>query len=147
MLKSLKIRNLILVDEATITFEKGLNIITGETGAGKSAIGFGGTSKEHLVLRVADVNRAYDEGNAIGSHANGHFDGSKWNALQWELEFKEFSRLLLDVFNQLGLEPHATLNPYHFPIEDVVGFRAPILETNANMYAALRKNKYSYDTS
>ena len=38
MLKSLKIRNLILVDEATITFEKGLNIITGETGAGKSAI-------------------------------------------------------------------------------------------------------------
>ena len=116
-------------------------------GAGKSAIGFGGDSKEHLILRVADVNRAYDEGNTIGSHANGHFTGLGWNALQWELEFKEFNRLLLDVFNQTGLEQHASLNPYHFPIEEVVGFRAPLLDTNANMYAALRKNKYEFDTS
>lgn len=38
MLIQLKIQNLILVDQANIIFEKGLNILTGETGAGKSAI-------------------------------------------------------------------------------------------------------------
>lgn len=38
MLKRLFIKNFVLVDQATIEFEKGLNIITGETGAGKTAI-------------------------------------------------------------------------------------------------------------
>lgn len=38
MIKLLKIRNLVLIDEAEIVFEKGLNVLTGETGAGKSAI-------------------------------------------------------------------------------------------------------------
>ena len=38
MLSGLHVRNFALIDEADITFEKGLNIITGETGAGKSII-------------------------------------------------------------------------------------------------------------
>ena len=38
MIESLFIRNLILIEKAEIQFGKGLNIITGETGAGKSAI-------------------------------------------------------------------------------------------------------------
>ena len=38
MLKELRIKNLILVKDISISFEKGLNIITGETGAGKSVI-------------------------------------------------------------------------------------------------------------
>lgn len=38
MIKQLKIRNLILIEEAEILFEKGLNVLTGETGSGKSAI-------------------------------------------------------------------------------------------------------------
>lgn len=38
MLIRLKIQNIILVDSADITFDKGLNIITGETGSGKSAL-------------------------------------------------------------------------------------------------------------
>lgn len=38
MLTSLKIQNLILIENAAITFGPGLNILTGETGAGKSAI-------------------------------------------------------------------------------------------------------------
>lgn len=38
MLNSLYVKNLALVDEVQIEFSKGLNIMTGETGAGKSII-------------------------------------------------------------------------------------------------------------
>lgn len=38
MLESVHIKNLALIDEAEITFEEGLNILTGETGAGKSIL-------------------------------------------------------------------------------------------------------------
>lgn len=38
MIKYLRIQNLILVEEAELAFKQGLNILTGETGAGKSAI-------------------------------------------------------------------------------------------------------------
>lgn len=38
MLQSLKIKNIALINEATVEFNRGLNILTGETGAGKSII-------------------------------------------------------------------------------------------------------------
>jgi len=38
MLKHLRIKNLALIDDITIEFESGLNVLTGETGAGKSII-------------------------------------------------------------------------------------------------------------
>lgn len=38
MLKNLKIRNFALIGSVTLDFDKGLNIITGETGAGKSIL-------------------------------------------------------------------------------------------------------------
>ena len=38
MLHSLYIKNLAIIKELSINFENGLNIITGETGAGKSLI-------------------------------------------------------------------------------------------------------------
>src|SRR5210317_1998556 len=36
MLRTLKIKNLALVDDVQVGFSEGLNVITGETGAGKS---------------------------------------------------------------------------------------------------------------
>ena len=38
MLQNLHVKNLALIDEAEVDFQKGLNILTGETGAGKSII-------------------------------------------------------------------------------------------------------------
>ncbi len=38
MLKELHIRNIILIEEAELTFSRGFNVISGETGAGKSAL-------------------------------------------------------------------------------------------------------------
>jgi len=43
MLSTLRIRNLALVEDLTVTFQPGLNVITGETGAGKSVL-IGGLS-------------------------------------------------------------------------------------------------------
>ena len=38
MLSKILIKNYILIDETEVEFSKGLNIITGETGAGKSIL-------------------------------------------------------------------------------------------------------------
>src|SRR5680860_139582 len=38
MIKSLYIKNFALIDELEVCFEEGLNILTGQTGAGKSII-------------------------------------------------------------------------------------------------------------
>lgn len=38
MLLNLTIKNVALIDSANISFEKGLNVLSGETGAGKSII-------------------------------------------------------------------------------------------------------------
>ena len=38
MLVELKIKNFVIIDELTVNFQKGLNILTGETGAGKSIL-------------------------------------------------------------------------------------------------------------
>lgn len=120
-------------------------------GPGHSQIGFAGDSQKNLVDRVSYVNRAYDEGHAIGSHANGHFDGTTWTLANWELEFKEFNHLIFDVFTQSGFKKvpfqNQNPNPYHFLPEQIIGFRSPFLATNASMYKALKEHKFAYDTS
>ena len=38
MLKSLQIKNILIIDQLELNFEPGLNVLTGETGAGKSIL-------------------------------------------------------------------------------------------------------------
>lgn len=60
MIKELYIENFIIIDKAIIEFEKGLNIITGETGSGKSILIdginllLGGRADKSLILRGKD---------------------------------------------------------------------------------------------
>ena len=43
MLRNLHVKNLALIDEMEVEFEEGLNILTGETGAGRCGLCFSGT--------------------------------------------------------------------------------------------------------
>ena len=60
MLISLHVKNLALIDETEVYFKKGLNILTGETGAGKSIImgsvnlALGGKADKGLIRNGAD---------------------------------------------------------------------------------------------
>ena len=60
MLQSLHVKNLALIDEIEVEFGDGLNILTGETGAGKSIIlgsvnlALGGRYSRSLICEGAD---------------------------------------------------------------------------------------------
>ena len=64
MLEHLHVKNLALIHEAEIDFTEGLNILTGETGAGKSivigsvALALGGKVAKDLVRPGADFGLA-----------------------------------------------------------------------------------------
>lgn len=60
MLLNLKIQNLILVQKAEISFGKGLNILTGETGSGKSAI----------LTAIRLISGARSDSDWIGKHGD-----------------------------------------------------------------------------
>jgi len=60
MLRGLEIRDVLIIDRLDLTFQPGLNVLTGETGAGKSilldALGFvlGWRGRADLVRMGAD---------------------------------------------------------------------------------------------
>jgi DNA repair protein RecN (Recombination protein N) len=75
MLCELRIRNLAVIDEVAVTFSPGLNVLTGETGAGKSILidalqlVLGARSSEELMRSGADetvVEAAFDPARAPG---------------------------------------------------------------------------------
>lgn len=60
MLESIRVKNVALIDEAEVEFEEGLNILTGETGAGKSILlssvqlALGAKADKSLIRQGAD---------------------------------------------------------------------------------------------
>jgi hypothetical protein len=109
---------------------------------GSSGISFGDT-KEVTDERIRLVNKAYSSGHEIGSHLNGHFDGSSWTEDQWDEEFDFFSKIMTNDFTPLinrGLD-------IEVPIEDILGIRSPLLSKNKALYKTLAKKNFSYDTS
>lgn len=89
MLKSLQISNYALIDKLEIAFDKGLTIITGETGAGKSII-IGALSL--LMGQRADINTIRNKEKKCS--IEGIFDVSKYNLQDF---FKQYD---IDYFDQ-----------------------------------------------
>ena len=108
-------------------------------GKGKSAIGWGGNATA-IAARYAQVEAARSEGHEMGSHANGHFDGSNWTEADWESEFTQFDSI---IFKGAGV-PTPSLG---FGPKEVFGFRAPQLGHSPGLYTVLARHGYTYDTS
>ena len=89
MLTTLRIKNFALLKDITIEFEKGLNVLTGETGAGKSII-IG-------ALNIAAGERGYTENIRTGEERA--FIEAAFHAGEKRLQ-SELNR----VFEEAGLE-------------------------------------------
>jgi hypothetical protein len=113
---------------------------------GTSGIGFSET-KDDIAKRVEQINSAFAEGHEIGSHANGHFDGTYWSYDQWKQEFSQFNQLVFNwkTNNQIGNIDKS--NDLHVRPEDIKSFRAPLLGKNEEMYHALYDQGFRYDSS
>ena len=90
MLRYLHVKNLALIDEIEVEFKKGLNILTGETGAGKSII-------------LGSVNLALGEKFNPGMLRNPKIPGLV------ELIFEEDDKRILDQLKKTGFLPEEGL--------------------------------------
>lgn len=110
--------------------------------AGKSDIGFGGDAAA-IKARLEQVRIAASEGHEMGSHANGHFDGTSWSAEDWNSEFQAFDKLIFQAGPNAGFaQPNLG-----FTQPEVIGFRAPLLGQGPGLYTTLSAHHYAYDTS
>lgn len=112
--------------------------------AGRSNVGFAQSSAE-VEQRLYQIRLAVGEGHELASHGCGHFDGGKWTAGQWELEFQQFDRIARGAYTLNGL-PHEPAD-WQQTVDAVSGFRAPYLSTGPGLYAALKKRGFAYDSS
>jgi DNA repair protein RecN (Recombination protein N) len=174
MIKQLRIQNFAIIDQMTISFSDRLNIITGETGAGKSillgALGL-------LMGERAQSNSAKNpEAKCI---VEGTFDVSKLNIKSWfetnELDYADetiIRRELLpggksrafvndtpctiQVLSELGLQlvdiysQHDSLElknyDYQLKIIDAFAQNDVLLKQYTDAYQRLRKNKITYES-
>lgn len=112
---------------------------------GYSRIGFG-LGKNDILQRIKFINEAESKGNEIGSHANGHFDGTAWNLSDWDQELSAFKDLLFNAGQNIQV-----VNPENYRLnfgpDAIRGFRAPGLGKGAELFDALKKNGFRYDVS
>ncbi len=89
MLRNLHVKNLALIDEMEVEFEEGLNILTGETGAGKSLIigsinmALGQKVPKEIIKEGADyalVELIFEVKSEVPSQiaGNGYFSGGRY---------------------------------------------------------------------
>ena len=127
--------------------------------AGRSNIGWG-DDIDDIVKRFAFVNDAYKFGHEIGSHVNGHFNGSNWTQKQWEQEFEYFNNFIFLEDKNLDKNSNIYLDFYNFqkelknksagvifPKSEITGFRAPLLGHYDAMYEALKNYGFTYETN
>ena len=110
--------------------------------AGASAIGWGDNSQD-VAARLEQTRLAHAEGNEIGSHTAGHWDGSAWSEDQWTDEFDAFEQMFWGSARTAGL-PAVNMG---FTQYDIKGFRAPQLGHSPGLFKTLAKKGFTYDTS
>lgn len=100
-----------------------------------STIGSGWDQRE-VDERIRLTQSAIDKGFEFGNHTMRHKNGANWGVQQWLDELGEFDELVARLFTDRAGKPYKPL-----------GFRAPYLAINDNMYRALKSLDYVYDFS
>lgn len=113
---------------------------------GRSNVGFS-PDREDTILRLGEIWLAKLEGHDIGSHACGHFDGSKWSAEDWKAEFTFFHETLKNAWQNAGVGEREPADWQRFVKEDIKGFRAPYLSAGSGLIKALEAHGFTYDAS
>ena len=133
-------------------FINGVYFVTGATSGtyqgpgeaqGASNVGFSDTPQD-ISSRVAAFNKAFAEGDEIGSHTAGHFNGALWSYDDWSKEFASFNSLISNISTN---NPSISADAPSFTPQNIVGFRAPYLAVNDNLYKTEADNHYLYDAS
>ncbi|WP_037669418.1 lipoprotein [Streptomyces griseus] len=114
---------------------------------GAAAISF--PTDEHIRTTLEQLGKAWQEGNEIGTHFNGHFCGAKgggdWSVEEWKSEIDQFYAMVENWKTNTGFKDIAPL-PFDFK-KEVTGGRAPCLEGQANLLKAAKGYGWRYDAS
>ncbi len=114
--------------------------------AGRSNVGFAPDAAD-VRRRLNHIWDARRDGHEIASHGCGHFDGGHWSKRQWKSEFASFADVLSNAWARIDGPDGEPLGWRDFVAQDVRGFRAPYLSTNADMIRALKETGFHYDAS
>src|SRR5919198_6406621 len=153
MLRFLRIRHLAVIDSVEVEFDPGFNVLTGETGAGKSilveAVGLllGGRASSDLVRTgedVAAVEAIFESGGEEilvrrEITAQGRSRSFINGALATAGALKELSSRLIELHGQH--EHQTLLDPStHLPLLDLFGNVEALLSTTARAFEILRQS-------
>ncbi|MER7954715.1 hypothetical protein [Streptomyces sp. NPDC096030] len=116
--------------------------------AGSSDIGFNDT--EGIRATVRELRGAWQEGNEVGTHFNGHFCGpesgvGRWSVEEWKSEIRQAKSFVKNWKTNAGLAAEEPL-PFDYD-KELVGARTPCLEGRDNFVKAASELGFRYDTS
>ncbi|MFJ4686258.1 hypothetical protein ACIQNG_25895 [Streptomyces sp. NPDC091377] len=115
---------------------------------GRSDIGF--NDNEGIAETVKQLRLAWQEGNEVGTHFNGHFCGEgggvgEWSVAEWKDEIAQAKQFVKTWKTNTGLSKAAPL-PFDYD-KELIGARTPCLEGQKNFTQAARELGFRYDTS
>src|SRR3954467_7295729 len=161
MLRFLRIRNLAVIDAVEVEFETGFNVLTGETGAGKSilveAVGLllGGRASADLVrtgeaqATIEAIFDTADRSELIGRReisAQGRSRRFSDGALATAAALRDLSDRLVELHGQH--EHQALLDPLtHLPVLDAFAGHEPLVEHVQRAWADVRSLRDQLDRS
>ncbi|MEV4331460.1 hypothetical protein AB0K02_13110 [Streptomyces sp. NPDC049597] len=115
---------------------------------GRSDIGF--NDIRGIKDTVRELRGAWQDGNEVGTHFNGHFCGKdrgvgSWSVEEWKSEIRQAKSFVKNWRTNAGL---ASAEPLPFDYDkELIGARTPCLEGRDNFLRAARDLGFRYDAS
>ncbi|MFG2844745.1 hypothetical protein ACGF12_16455 [Kitasatospora sp. NPDC048296] len=114
---------------------------------GSASIDF--ATDAHIKDTLEQLRLAWQDGNEIGTHFNGHFCGPKggddWSTEEWKSELDQAVSFVTNWKTNTGYKDLPPL-PFDYT-KELVGGRAPCLEGQKNLLAAEKATDFRYDAS